>query len=45
MRKSLASLSPTIIAVLVLAAGLAVGAVLWRDWGLVVFFKGGGLLC
>jgi hypothetical protein len=39
------SLLPAVVGGLVLAAGLAAGLALWSEWGVMVFFKGGGLLC
>lgn len=36
---------PAILAAVFLAVGLAVGLALWGEWGLLVFYNGGGLGC
>ncbi|EKV28208.1 hypothetical protein C882_1209 [Caenispirillum salinarum AK4] len=35
----------SLLAAILLAAGLAAGVALWGEWGLLVFYNGGGLGC
>lgn len=44
-RRNRPALAAVLAGALPLAAGLAAGLWLWREWGLLVFLNGGGLGC